>query len=126
MQAGAFVRVLPGTLVPALSPFSMRFVDHYFNQGPPMRPFETLVLLANLLAFLPLMSPLPSAGRWAQRLAPGAPLAAVAQVVAEGWRWQLVPAYALGALAFMIWVTRRISPVPSGVDVPYYPRLATK
>ena len=91
-----------------------------------MRPFEILLLLANLLAFLLLAVPVPRARRWAWRLALAAPLAAVVQVIAEGWRWQLIPAYALAALVLLIWVKRRISPVPSCDDVPRRSRLATK
>ena len=91
-----------------------------------MRPFETLLLLANLLAFLLLVSPFPWAGRWARQLAPVAPLAAVVQVIGEGWRWQLIPAYLLAALALLIWVKRRIYPVPSCINVPCRPRPATK
>ena len=60
-----------------------------------MRPLEALLLLTNLLAFLLLLAPPPGIGRRARHLPPAALLVAVVQVAADGWRWQLIPAYAL-------------------------------
>ena len=71
-----------------------------------MRPFETLLLLANLLAFAGLVLPPPRAMRWLRHSTPVALLAAGAQIVAEGPRWQLTPAYALTGLLFLIWLWR--------------------
>jgi hypothetical protein len=75
-----------------------------------MRPLETVLLLANLLAFLVLAVPLPRAVRWMRYLAPIAPLIAVAQVLVEGPRWQMVPAYALAGLFFLLWLLQTIAP----------------
>src|SRR5215212_1514839 len=67
-----------------------------------MRPLETLLSLANLLAFLVLAVPLPRVVPWMRHLAPIALAIAVAQVLVEGPRWQMLPAYALGALGLAI------------------------
>jgi len=66
-----------------------------------MRPFETLLLLANLLTLFLLAVPLPRAVRWMRHSAPIALLIAVAQVLMEGPRWQMVPAYALTGPFFL-------------------------
>jgi hypothetical protein len=51
-----------------------------------MRPLETLLSLANLLAFLVLAVPLPRAASWMRHLAPITLPIAVAQVLVEGPR----------------------------------------
>ena len=71
-----------------------------------MRPIETLLLLANLLAFSGLLLPLPRALQWMRHSAPVALLAAGAQILAEGPRWQMTPAYALAGLLFLVWLWR--------------------
>src|SRR5215217_5892213 len=76
-----------------------------------MRPLETLLSLANLLAFLVLAVPLPRAVPWMRHLAPIALAIAVTQVLVEGPRWQMVPAYALAGLFFLIWLLQTIAPV---------------
>src|SRR5918995_826591 len=75
-----------------------------------MRPIETLLLLANLLAFLVIAVPLPRAVRWMRHLALIALPIAVAQVLVEGPRWQMAPAYALAGLFFVVWLLRNIAP----------------
>jgi hypothetical protein len=76
-----------------------------------MRPLETLLSLANLLAFLVLSVPLPRIVPWMRQLSPIALVIAVAQVLVEGPRWQMVPAYALAGLFFLIWLLQTIAPV---------------
>lgn len=71
-----------------------------------MRPIEALTLLANLLAFAGLVLPLPPAMRWMRHTMPVALLVAAAQILAEGQRWQMIPAYALTGLFFLIWLRR--------------------
>jgi hypothetical protein len=51
-----------------------------------MRPLETVLLLANLLAFLVIAVPLPRAVPWMRHLAPITLAIAVAQVPVEGPR----------------------------------------
>ena len=82
-----------------------------------MRPIETLLSLANLLAILVLALPLPRVVvPWLRHLAPIALAIAVAQVLVEGPRWQMVPAYALAGLFFVIWLLRYVTPAgkPAG------------
>jgi pimeloyl-ACP methyl ester carboxylesterase len=68
-----------------------------------MRPLEILLSIANLLAFFALVVPLPGALFWMQYLAPLALLIAVSQILIEGSRWQMVPAYTLAGLLLLIW-----------------------
>ncbi len=81
-----------------------------------MRPIETLLFLANLLTFFVLVSPLPRAVRWMRYLAPITLLVAALQVLMEGPRWQMFPAYALAGLFFLIWLRQNITPTgrPAG------------
>ena len=41
---------------------------------------------------------------------------AVAQVLMEGPRWQMVPAYALAGLFFVIWLRRHVTPAGKTLD----------
>jgi predicted dienelactone hydrolase len=81
-----------------------------------MRPIESVLLLANLLAFFVLAVRLPRAVRWLRHLAPIALPIAGAQVLVEGPRWQMVPAYALAVLFFVVWLLRYVTPAggPAG------------
>ena len=76
-----------------------------------MRPIESILLLANLLTFIALAVPLPRAVSWMRHFAPITLLIAFAQLLVEGPRWQMVPAYALAALFFVIWLLRIVAPV---------------
>ncbi len=80
-----------------------------------MRPIETLLVLANLLAFLVLAIPPLHSIFWTRYLAPIGLLIAVAQVLVEGARWQMVPAYALVLVFFLVWLLG-IS-IPGGIPV---------
>jgi predicted dienelactone hydrolase len=75
-----------------------------------MRPIEILLSLANLLAFFVLAVPRLRAVPWLRHLAPIALPIAIAQVVVEGPRWQMVPAYALAVLFFVVWLLRDVRP----------------
>ena len=76
-----------------------------------MRPIETVLLLANLLAFFVLAVPrLPRAVRPLRHLALIALPIAIAQVLVEGPRWQMAPAYALAGLFFVVWLVRYVAP----------------
>src|ERR671910_2149218 len=75
-----------------------------------MRPIEILLSLANLLAFLVLAVPRLRAVPWLRHLAPIALPIAGAQVLLEGPRWQMVPAYALAVLFFVVWLLRYVTP----------------
>src|SRR5215203_2619464 len=81
-----------------------------------MRPIEILLSLANLLAFLVLAVPRLRAVPWLRHLAPMALAIAIAQVLVEGPRWQMLPAYALAGLFFLIWLLQNFAPAgrPAG------------
>ena len=68
-----------------------------------MRPLEVLLSLANLLTFLALVVPRLRAVPWVRFAAPASVLFCVLQVVLEGPRWQMGPAYLLSALVFLGW-----------------------
>jgi len=76
-----------------------------------MRLIETLLLLANGFTFLALAVSLPHAVLWIRYSALIALLVAVAQVLVEGPRWQMVPAYALAGVFFLIWLRQTIAPL---------------
>ena len=79
-----------------------------------MRPIETLLSLANLLTFFVLA--LPRAVFWLRYWVPSALLIAIAQVLVEGARWQMLPAYALTGLFFLVWLLQNSAAVggPAG------------
>ncbi|HEV8647899.1 MAG TPA: carboxylic ester hydrolase [Actinomycetes bacterium] len=81
-----------------------------------MRPLEILLLVADLVAFLLLVVPLPGRARGLRRAAPIVLLAMGAQLLVEGPRWQLVPAYALAGLFFLVWLLQTVKPAgrPTG------------
>lgn len=80
-----------------------------------MRPIEILLSLTNLLTFCLLTIPLPGSVFWLRYWTPIALLIAVAQVLVEGARWQMVPAYGLAGLFFLVWLLRHI--VPAGGSI---------
>jgi hypothetical protein len=68
-----------------------------------MRTLEILLVGADLVAFLLLLVvPLPGGARWLRHAAPIGLLAMGAQVLTEGPRWQMIPAYALAGLFFLV------------------------
>jgi predicted dienelactone hydrolase len=69
-----------------------------------LRPVETILLLANLLTFFILAVPRLRAMHWTGYLAPITLLVAIAQVLLEGPRWQMYPAYAITVLLFLVWM----------------------
>lgn len=75
-----------------------------------MRPIETLLILANLLTFFVLALPLPSSLRWMHYAALVTLLIAVAQVLVEGRRWQMYPAYGLTIVLFLLWLPGTVTP----------------
>jgi hypothetical protein len=67
-----------------------------------MRPLEALLLLANLATFFSLVFPRLRAGRITGFLPITALLATSAQVLLEGARWQMAPAYAVAVSLLLI------------------------
>ena len=76
-----------------------------------MRPLEILLLLINLATFFVLAVPRLRALRWMGYAAVISLLIAGMQVLAEGYRWQMIPADALSGLLFLIWLGQSIVPV---------------
>ena len=74
-----------------------------------MRPIETLLLLTNLLTFTALVFPRLHAVRWTGYSALIALLIVGTQALMEGARWQMVPAYTLSGLFFLIWLWQNIA-----------------
>lgn len=75
-----------------------------------MKPFEILLTLTNLLAFFTLAFPLPQAVYWMRYTTLAAVLIAGAQVLLEGPRLQMIPAYVLTGLFFLVWLMQKVSP----------------
>jgi predicted dienelactone hydrolase len=75
-----------------------------------MRPGEILLLLANLLTFFALAVPPLRAVSWTRYAAVIALLLAISQALIEGPRWQMVPAYALAGLLFLVGLLPNIAP----------------
>lgn len=67
-----------------------------------MRFIQTLLLLADLLALIVLSVPRLGATRWLRHSPAAALVIAVAQVFVEGARWQMLPAYVLTGLLFLV------------------------
>ncbi|MGI5837432.1 MAG: alpha/beta hydrolase family protein [Chloroflexota bacterium] len=78
-----------------------------------MRPIETILAGTTLLAFLSLAIPLPINMQWIRYAAPVVLLIAIVQVLAEGPRWQMLPAYLLTIALFSIWLLGAV--LPSGI-----------
>lgn len=74
-----------------------------------MRPLESLLLLADVLAFVCVSVSWMRARKSAVFFPLLAGLIAVAQVLVEGPRWQLLPAYALTVLFTLVWFGRNIA-----------------
>jgi predicted dienelactone hydrolase len=75
-----------------------------------MRPFEALLLVAELSALVLLVVRLPARAARLRHLAL-LPLPVLAvQLLVEGARWQLVPAYALSGLLAIAWLVRTAAP----------------
>ncbi|MGD2147498.1 MAG: hypothetical protein PVH41_12450, partial [Anaerolineae bacterium] len=67
-----------------------------------MRPLETLTLVALLPSLLIRFVPIRRRPRWSPYL-PGLPaLVVVAQLLLEGYRWQMIPSYGLTAVLLLI------------------------
>lgn len=75
-----------------------------------MRLIETLLLLADLLTLVLLAIPLPRAIRWMRYTPLIALLVAVSQLLLEGARWQMIPAYVLTAIFLLALPLQSIMP----------------
>lgn len=69
-----------------------------------MRPLETLLSCANVLALAALVIPRLQAVRWLGYVTLIAIVIAIVQMLAEGTRWQLVPIYILTSVFTLVWL----------------------
>jgi predicted dienelactone hydrolase len=76
-----------------------------------MRAIETLLLLTNLLTFCVLALPLLRGIFWLRYWVLIAVLIAVVQVLLEGARWQMFPAYAPTGIFFLVWLVQNNRPL---------------
>jgi predicted dienelactone hydrolase len=76
-----------------------------------MRPVEILLLVANLLTFVVVAVPRLHATRWMGGVVLITLALAVVQVLLEGPRWQMVPAYVLTVLFLVVWLLQSFVPV---------------
>ncbi len=74
-----------------------------------MRPFEILLIVANFLSFMVFAVPRLRAIRWTGDIVFIALVVAVVQVLREGERWQVVPAYVLTGLFLIVWAVQRLA-----------------
>ncbi|MCJ8014635.1 hypothetical protein MUG84_23395 [Paenibacillus sp. KQZ6P-2] len=73
-----------------------------------MRLIEIILLFANLLAFFSLVIPLQRSIKWVQYLAfVPLPITGV-QVLVEGSRWGMIPAYIMSGILFVAWLAKNI------------------
>ena len=69
-----------------------------------MRPLESLLLLTDLMAFLVGSFSRMRVQIWARHLLALTAIMAASQIVVEGPRWQMLPAYALAVLFTLAWL----------------------
>jgi hypothetical protein len=74
-----------------------------------MRPIESLLVVANLLTFLMFAVPQIRVRRWTGYIVFITLTLAVVQVLVEGPRWQMVPAYMLTGLFLVAWMVQRVA-----------------
>jgi predicted dienelactone hydrolase len=76
-----------------------------------MRPAETLLVFANLLTLVVVAVPRLHAARWMGGVVLITIAIALVQVLMEGPRWQMVPAYVLTGLFLFVWLVQSFVPV---------------
>ena len=75
-----------------------------------MRLFEILLVVANFLACVVFAVPQLRAIRWTGYVVFIALALVVVQILVEGSRWQMVPAYVLTGLFLVVWVVQHVAP----------------
>ena len=80
-----------------------------------MKILEIILSLANFVTFLTLVIPRFRAIRWTYYAAPTALLVGALQMVVEGTPWQMIPAYILTIILFLIWLLGIL--IPGGIHV---------
>ncbi|WP_213455474.1 alpha/beta hydrolase family protein [Rhizomonospora bruguierae] len=90
-----------------------------------MRPLEITLIVANVVALLLLAIPAPGRARWLRHSALITIPVAGAQLLIEGSRWQMVPAYALAGLFLLRWLVPAGKPADTPGARHWTRRLAT-
>lgn len=80
-----------------------------------MRVFEILLVVANLLTFVVFAMPRLRAIHWTGYVVLITLVLAVAQILVEGSRWQMIPAYMLTGLFLLIWMWQSFVPADGSV-----------
>ncbi len=73
-----------------------------------MRFFEMILTFANIIAFCTLVIKPLHTIRWIGYVIPVALVVAVIEMVAEGFRWQMIPAYTLTVIFFVCWLLNKV------------------
>lgn len=71
-----------------------------------MRPIEILLVVADLLTFLVVAVPRLHATRWMGSITLITFSLAMVQILVEGSRWQMIPAYVLAGLFLIVWMVQ--------------------
>ena len=82
-----------------------------------MRPLELSLVLINLLTLGVFAVPQLHAVRWTGY----GVLIAIVQIIVEGPRWQMVPAYVLTGLFFLVWLLQRTTRWSVGRSIDWPP-----
>ena len=69
-----------------------------------MRALELILSIVNVCALTALVAPRLRASRWLRLVAPTSTVIAVSQILIEGSRWQMVPAYLMAAAFLLVWL----------------------
>ena len=113
------VWILPSSLVMVSWLGDPRYSLGYWNE---MRPAEIVLCLGNLLVFFILAIPPLRATGWMGYFAPLTVLLAGIQLLVEGPRWEMIPAYALAIILFLIWLV--VIVMPGGITIHVNPVIA--
>jgi hypothetical protein len=80
-----------------------------------MRLFEILLVVANFLTSVVFAVPRLRAIRWTGYVVLITLALVVVQILVEGSRWQMVPAYVLAGLFLVVWVVQRVAPAGGSI-----------
>ena len=79
-----------------------------FQKETVMRPLETTLLIWNVAQLALLVMPMPSWISWIRHSAAVGLVIVAAHVLAEGTRWQMLPAYGVSLLFGLLWLAQLI------------------
>lgn len=88
-----------------------------------MRLFEIILLIANLVAFISLIIPLKQSLNWVRYFALIPLPIVMIQILVEGYRWGMVPAYVISGILCVTWLIQKIAQKPILSGKPLLKRL---